>query len=384
MTVGLYDGVLYDDVIGEDRAVALLRAAARRPVHAYLLVGPAGTGKRAAATSFAASLLCPTRGVHTGDDMQPCETCRRVRAGLHPDVVQVEREGASISIGAAREVIRGAYLSPVEGSRKVVVLHDFHLVRDTGPALLKTIEEPPPTTVFVILAEFLPPDLVTIASRCVKVEFEPLTAGQVVDALVAGGTEPARAQALAAAAGGRLDRARLLATDAQFEVRRRAWYEIPGRLDGRGASAASVADELIGYLDSSVEPLEARQATERQQLIERNEKNAEVVGSGRAAKGRARATKAALNAGVSELEERHKREVRRQRTDELRAGLGTLAQAYRDRLAGAVQEAPGGKAEAIEAVRLIDKLVADLRFNPGELLALQALLARLGRLGLTP
>ena len=168
-------GTLYRHLVGQEQAVASLRAAARRPVHAYLFVGPPGAGKAAAASSFAAFLLCPaTFAVPPGPPDGTCETCRRVLGGVHPDVVHVERVGASIDIGTARQVIRAAVTSPVEGDRKVLILHDFHLVSHTGPALLKTIEEPPPTTIFVILAEYLPPELVTIASRCVRVDFVPL------------------------------------------------------------------------------------------------------------------------------------------------------------------------------------------------------------------
>ena len=374
---------LYDDVVGQPRAVAALQAAARRPVHAYLLVGPPGTGKAAAATSFAAALLCPTAGEHadsgSSQSCESCESCRRVLAGLHPDVVQVEREGASIGIGAAREVIRSSYLSPVEGRRKVIVLHDFHLVRDTGPALLKTLEEPPDTTIFVVLAEYVPPDLVTIASRCVQVEFLALAPAQIVEALVASGVPLDRANALAEASGGRLERARLLASDPQFEARRRAWHDTPARLDGYGATSARIADELMALLEESVAPLKARHADEMGALLERNARNAEVVSSGSAkAKGRARATKAALNSGVAELEERQKREQRRQRTDELRTGLAILAGAYRDRLQAALT--PDRRRAGIEAVGHIDGMVKSLEYNPGELLALQALLARLGHI----
>jgi DNA polymerase-3 subunit delta' len=362
---------LFDEVIGQTRAVAALRAAASRPVHAYLLLGPAGTGKAAAAVSFGAALLCPTAGEHP--DGHLCDTCRRSVQGLHPDVVHVEREGASIGIGAAREVIRSAFLSPVEGGRKIMLLYDFHLVRDTGPALLKTLEEPPATTVFVVLAEYLPPELVTIASRCVRVDFEPLSSAQIADALVDTGIAREQARILAEASGGRFERARLLATDPRFEARRQAWLSIPSRLDGTGATAAAIADELVGLMDESVAPLRARQNTEMQALTERNARNAEVVATGRGAKGKGRAAKAALNAGVSDLEERHRREQRRQRTDELRAGLATLASAYRDRLP------TRHRAHAIEAIGCIDRTVKSLEFNPGEVLALQALLARLGR-----
>ena len=92
-------------------------------------------------------------------------------------------KGAAISIDTAREVTRLASTSPFEATRKVLVLHDFHLVKDAGPALLKTFEEPPPSTVFVILADHVPADLITIASRCVEVDFHPLTAAEVAAVL---------------------------------------------------------------------------------------------------------------------------------------------------------------------------------------------------------
>src|SRR3954464_10679931 len=204
---------LYADVVGQERAVSQLVASALSPVHAYLLVGPPGTGKRAAAQSFAAALLCPNGGDGT------CESCRQAIVGVHPDLVVVERAGAAISVPQAAEITRLAVRSPVQSARKVLVLVDFHLVAEAGPALLKTIEEPPPSTVFVILAEHVPSELVTIASRCVRIDFGPLAPERVALALVAEGVEPSIAAEAAASSGGRLDRARLLASDAGFGER---------------------------------------------------------------------------------------------------------------------------------------------------------------------
>ena len=82
-------------LVGQDVAVRALRAAAAKPVHAYLFVGPPGSGKLAAAREFAAMLLCP----NGGED--GCDTCRRVRDGAHPDVAFFEREGAAMSIDQA-------------------------------------------------------------------------------------------------------------------------------------------------------------------------------------------------------------------------------------------------------------------------------------------
>src|SRR4051812_26976492 len=105
-------GRVFDRLVGQERAVAQLRAAARSPVHAYLLVGPPGGGKRPAARAFAAALLCPHGGC--GE----CDICRRVLADVHPDVAVVEREGAYISVAQAREIQRLALRTPNEGHRK--------------------------------------------------------------------------------------------------------------------------------------------------------------------------------------------------------------------------------------------------------------------------
>ncbi len=352
MTADLPSPALYAGVPGQERVTEQLRRAARHPVHAYLFAGPAGTGKRAAALGFAASLLCPDGGDGT------CRVCRQALAGTHVDVVVVERTGPFITVEQAHEISRMAALSPAEGRRKVLVLVDFHLAERAVPALLKTIEEPPPTSVFVVLADHVPPDLVTIASRCVRFDFPPLDAGAIQRALEAEGVEPLAADEAARAAGGRMDRARLLANDPEVAARRAAWEAVPARLDGTGATVSRLVDELLGMVQrAGAEGLLARQAAEIAAIEERAALTGERV------------------TGRREIDDRHRREQRRLRTDELRWGLGTLAAAYRDR-AGA----PGperGVAAALDAVSAVDKAGEMLIRNPNETLLLQALLLRL-------
>src|SRR5665811_1485445 len=136
---------LFEGVVGQPTAVAQLRASARRPVHAYLLHGPPGSGKRAAARGLAAALLCPDGGCGT------CNSCRRALAGTHPDLVTVERSGASLDVDDAREITTRAQKRPLESSRQVLLVPDVHLALKAAPALLKTVEEPPPSTVFILL-----------------------------------------------------------------------------------------------------------------------------------------------------------------------------------------------------------------------------------------
>ena len=339
---------LFAEVIGQDRAVAQLRAAAVSPVHAYLFVGPPGSGRRAAARAFAAALLAPP-GAGRDD-----RAVRLALEGHHPDVLEVEREGASISTKQADDITRAAFLSPVEGERKVLILDEFHLMTAAvAPKLLKTIEEPPPSTVFVVLADDVPPELVTIASRCVRIDFGPVPEALIESTLEAEGAEPSDARLAAAAAGGDLDRARLLVTDSGLAARRAAWHEIPRRLDGNGATVFTIVSELLALIEQAAEPLTERQALEEVALETRIKEMGER-GSGR-----------------KDLEDRHKRELRRHRTDEIRFGLATLAGAYRDRLVA------GGGREDTLAVARIHELLDDWLRNPNETLQLQALLLQL-------
>ena len=342
---------LFTDVIGQDQAVARLREALVAPVHAYLLAGPPGTGKREAARSFAAGLLCPLGGDGT------CRDCRLVLAGEHPDVHEVVRTGAAISIDEARDIVRLASRTPLEGERKVLVLHEFHLLREEAAAtLLKTVEEPPPSTTFVILADDVPPELITIASRCVRIDFRPVPRLLVIDTLVAEGVARESAALAADGAAGDLDRARLLASDPGLAARRDAFHRLPARLDGTGAAVTAATDELLGLIDGAAAPLRDRHTEEMTELNRRAAQFGERRGERK------------------DVEERHKRELRRHRTDEIRAGLATVAAAYRDRLAEGTLRDP---AAGVAAVKTVHDAIEALERNPNERLLLEALLLKL-------
>ena len=355
---------LFAEVVGQPAAVAALRAAARNPVHAYLFRGPPGSGRRAAARAFAAALLCAEGGCGR------CADCRRALAGTHPDLVTVERTGAALGIEEARRLTVLAQRRPYEAARQVLVVADVHLALRSAPALLKTVEEPPPSTVFVLLADDVPPELVTVASRCVEVAFPPVPTPAVATWLEARGVDPDRAVLVADGAGGDLGRARLLAEDDGFAARLALWRSVPARLDGQGAVSAELARSLLESLDAATEPLRAEHAT---QLAE-----AETEAAGRGERGLP---------GRKELVDRQHREERRWRTDELRAGLGVMARAYRDRLADVVRDGsavptrPGELRGYEEAVRLITETTMALQRNPNETLLLEALLVALSDVG---
>ncbi len=345
---------VWADVVGQPAAVAQLRAAVANPVHAYLLVGPRGSGKRALARAFAAAVLSSGR---EGDAAARHASLALLEA--HPDLTVVERAGASVSAAQADEIVAGAARSSVEGGAKVLVLDEFHLVTPAvGAKLLKTIEEPPAGTVFLVLADEITPDLVTIASRCVRIDLGAVSTDAIVERLVTEGVTPERADEAAAVAAGDLGRARRLATDDRLALRRQAWHDVPDRLDGTGATAVEAADDVLAMITDAMVPLAEAHAAEAAELEDRVKERGER-GSGRKL-----------------LEDRHKREARRYRTDEVRAGLTELTRRYRDELV-----AGSRPADSIAAIEAIAALAENLVRNPNERLQLVALFSRLGRLG---
>jgi DNA polymerase-3 subunit delta' len=341
-------GGIWDDVVGQTAAVERLRvAAARGPVHAYLFVGPAGSTKLQAARAFASLLL-------TGGEDPDTRDARLILRGEHPDVREVRRTGAAISKDQADEIVRESALTPSEGTAKVMILEEFHLLAAPGAArLLKTIEEPPESTTFLVLADHVTTDLVTIASRCARIDFRAIGPDVVAARLVSEGIGPAEAMAAARASHGDLDRARILATDPALSERRAAFAGAPHRLDGTGAAALRVAAELLAMIDAAAAPLAERHAEEVRQLDERIAAHGER-GSGR-----------------KQLDERHKRELRRHRTDELRSGLAAMAATYRDTaVRGAATDLDG----CAGAVHRIHAALECFERNPNERLLLESLL----------
>jgi DNA polymerase-3 subunit delta' len=352
---------VWADVVGQHAAVEQLRAALTNPLHAYLFVGPSGSGKRAAMRAFAAELLAA--GV-----ADPVEADRHRHLALgehHPDLAVIEAEGAFFRGGRLKDsgdseavrLVREAFRSPLEADRKVVVAVGFHTANDAAVgSLLKTLEEPPDRTILVLLADSVPDEQSAIASRCARIDFPPLAPDELGRVLVAEGVDPARASEVVALAGGDLARARVLATDDRLAGRVAAWREVPLRLDGTGARASDLVADLRAMIDDAMAPLRAVHAAE----AERFAADVERYGLKGVAGQR------------SELERRHKRVERRFRTDELRLGLGNLAAVYRDEVAVSARPEP-----ALAALAAIQATVEALVVNPNEELALQALFLNL-------
>src|SRR5690606_37227607 len=228
-----------------------------QPTQSYLFVGPAGVGKATVAKVFAAALLCPEGWAHA----EPCRSCARVASGNHPDLVVVEPEGTSMTVDQVRSTVLASNLAPVEGRRKVFLLDDAGTMTDgAANALLKTLEEPSVSTVFIVIAESVDDLPATIASRCRVIPFSRVTTGEVADALTRLGVDPTAADEAARIAGGRPGLALSAATEPRLSVFRQVWIGVPARVGKGPGSAVELADELLAASEPLLEAIRARQA----------------------------------------------------------------------------------------------------------------------------
>ena len=353
---------LFAGLVGQEDAVAALRAAAANPVHAYLFRGPVGHGGLVAAHGFAAALLCPDGGC--GE----CATCRAALAGTDPDLHVVRRTGASVRMEEIRQAVSLAQRRPLHAARQVIVVQDLHLAAVQTPALLKTLEEPPGDTIFVLLADEIVPGLVTVASRCVEIPFPPVPRQTLVGWLTDSGVPADTASVVADSSGGNPVRARVMVDDPDVAARVALWASVPEELHPAGTSAAGLARRVLDSADRAVEPLREAHARELELLTAAAKEMGERSLPGR-----------------KEMVEQYQRQERRYRTDALRAGLGVLARAYRAQVATALAARPVAVGDpdvrsAVAAVGLITETAEALPRNPNEGLLLQSLFVRLAAL----
>jgi DNA polymerase-3 subunit delta' len=356
---------LFAGVVGQDDAVASLRAAAANPVHAYLLIGSEGNGGLAAAHGFAAALLCPDGGCGV------CASCQAALAGTDPDLHIVRRSGASLSKETLRQVVSLAQRRPLAAARQVIVVLELHLVLERAPVLLKTLEEPPGDTVFILLADEVTPDLTTIASRSVVIPFPPVPRDVIAQWLTQSGAAPDIATVVAESSGGNVERARVMLDDPDVAARVALWASVPDELGPSGMSVTNLTRRVLESSERAVEPLRVAHAREIETLTEAAKEMGERGLPGR-----------------KEIVEQHQREERRFRTDALRSGLGVLARTYRARVLGAASGDDAGAVAlgdrdvraAAAAVGLITETAESLPRNPNESLLLQSLFSRLALL----
>jgi len=194
-------------VIGQDKAVSSLERSLLegRLSHAYLFVGPQHVGKMTLAINLAQALNCVSEDKPCGQ----CHSCRRIASGNHPDIRIVRRAEAldseepsqskNIRIDQIRELQHSVNLKPYEGGWRVIIIDETEFMNEEAAnALLKTLEEPPDSTIFVLIASDEGSLLPTILSRCQRLEVPLLPIQTVRQALVdKWGTPPERADLLA-------------------------------------------------------------------------------------------------------------------------------------------------------------------------------------------
>ncbi len=327
---------VFDQLVGQDRVVETLRRTVGTPgamTHAWLVTGPPGSGRSVAARAFAAALQCRTPGdAGCGE----CQDCRTAMAGTHPDVTVVATTETFIKVAEARELAVLAQTRPSVGSWRVIVVEDADRLNEpAADALLKSLEEPPPRTVWVLCAPSVEDLIVTVRSRCRHLRLGTPPVDAVADLLVQrDGIDPAMAHYAARAAQSHIGIARRLATDEHARARRREIVAIPMSLTGVGA-ALRAAQDLVDEAGEGADSVSADRADdERRALLEQ-------LGADPAA----RTQPPAVRAHLRELEARQKRQARRQTHDSIDAALTDLASVYRD----ALVVATGSPVETVNA-----------------------------------
>jgi len=245
-------------VFGHSWTVTRLQEAVSsgRVSHAYLFTGPESVGKTTVAKALAAALLCHS------DANRPCWSCRACRLvenGRHPDlhILESEHKGANLKIDQIRDLQHQLSLTPIEGEWQVAILRRFEeATTSAANALLKTLEEPAPHVVLIVLASEAEQLLPTIVSRCQHIQLRPLPIALVQQALIEQWrAKPERAKLLAHLSGGRLGWAVRALKDEEMLDRRRKHIENHNKL-----LTASKVDRFRYAAKLARDPVEIQEA----------------------------------------------------------------------------------------------------------------------------
>ncbi|MFQ5466278.1 MAG: DNA polymerase III subunit delta' [Thermodesulfobacteriota bacterium] len=236
----------FADISGHKGEIRVLTrsVAGGHVAHAYLFSGPEGVGKGLVALGLAAALNC-TEPASDGDSCGRCPDCRAVAGGAHARVVRVEPDEGVIRIERVREVAEGLRYR-IDRGRKVVIVDDADRLHPSAAnCFLKTLEEPPPASVIILVTPRATELLPTIISRCQRLNFRPLAQGAVKDHLVSvHGVAPEAALLAARLSGGSISGALRYIEEGGAE-RRREVVELVSSLDP--SDAASILD-AAGHL----------------------------------------------------------------------------------------------------------------------------------------
>ncbi len=247
----------WTEIIGHRAVLERFRTAVGqgRLASSFLFCGPAGIGKRTFARKLAQALLCEAIAPTALEPCGTCLGCIQVTAQTHPDLIVVERPADKNQIPVEKFIgpedrrmqeglVFDLGLKPFRGGRKIALIDDADYLNQEGAnCLLKTLEEPPPKSVLILIGTSPQKQLPTIRSRCQWIPFSPLTSVEIATILVnkqlAESADQARQMALLS--GGSVQQA-LLMKDEQIVQFRAVWLEQLATLDpGRQQFAKSIA-----------------------------------------------------------------------------------------------------------------------------------------------
>jgi DNA polymerase-3 subunit delta' len=247
--------VPWHSVRGHDRVVDDLRrtlSQGRFP-HAFLFVGPDGIGKRTFARTLAQALLCERAREIDLDPCGACPSCLQVEAGNHPDVLEVARpeDKHDLPIRLIRDLCLALGLKPMRGARRIAIVDDADDLNDEAAnAFLKTLEEPPPGAVLILVGTSAEAQLDTIVSRCRVVRFDPLPVPELSALLREQGVapDPAEADRLARLGEGSVARA-IGRADPDLEHFRRSLLD--DLADPRGFDPPALAQRIEAFVKAA-------------------------------------------------------------------------------------------------------------------------------------
>jgi DNA polymerase-3 subunit delta' len=336
---------VFTRLVGQDAVEAELLTAARAAraarrdsdhsptgagnmTHAWLITGPPGSGRSIAALCFAAALQCAGVPEDAGPGCGRCRACTTTMAGTHADVRRVIPEGLSIGVDEMRAIVQIASRRPTTGHWQIVLIEDAdRLTEGAANALLKVVEEPPPSTVFLLCAPSVDPEdiAVTLRSRCRHVALVTPSTAAIAQVLIDGdGLAADTANWAASVSGGHVGRARRLATDPEARERReRALGLVRDAVNPVRAYAA--AEELVAAAETEALVLTAHRAEAETEELRT------ALGAGGTGKGTAGTLRGATGA-IKDLERRQKSRHTRASRDALDRALIDLATYFRDAL----------------------------------------------------
>ena len=185
---------MFKDIIGQDSAIKILRAAVgnKKCASSYLFVGQEGVGKKLTALSFAQAINCQGQcdgnqsiSIDNFDACGECLSCRKIIQGNYADVGIISPQKEFISIDQIRSVQKNSFLKPVEAKQKIYIIDDAEtLTEEAMNCFLKTLEEPSPSVIFILITSNLLYLLPTIISRCQIIKFNALKKENVSNILI--------------------------------------------------------------------------------------------------------------------------------------------------------------------------------------------------------